>query len=654
VSRSSFALLACCLLTACAQTVTSGTAPPDAAVTPADVPVIATDAPAPPDAPAPVDAGPAVVPDGGVSDDCRAGTWCWERPFPTGEVAVAAVAPSADRMAFVTEGGTLARWESGRWSTQVLTLPGQPTGVWLGDNGEVVLTVVERLSQRARWIVELRGGTQRVVALEGEGYVSDPRSTGDTLWVKGTREIYRRRGGAMWETIDGPGSDAIIASYHVVGPDEVIALESWGSGSGTGLLHRYRAGAWELAVDFRERSGYRVEGPIAEHDGALWMRTFEVGSGLPGVVRVVGSEVEDLRVPRGLRSMNLYAVGTQVWLVDGNRAWRRQGDEWVSVAGFPGRAYGVMAGFGDGVAWVLSEGVHRFSGGAWQRVAEGDQPTGNLWDVGGEPLLVSYRPSGFLALRAGMRPSWALEPMMLQGEVTGDAPPVQGVGALATDEGVMRVMGRAVGRLVPWPERGLGRVMSASPAGTWAWLTTDRFIGLTGDAWTEITGPVFEDVPRAGYNVDAVHFTADGRLFVAASLVTGDKQVRRRVYLREGEAWRLVVSEMGVFGRTESAFIAGDRSDDVWIGLSGLHHFTGMTASLVAPALDVQSLARRSDGAVVALTMEAVETYGADERRLDRVLLPAVRAYFSRVHQVAATRVLRVANGSGHVMRYTP
>ena len=108
MSRSSFALLACCLSTACAQTVTSGTAPPDAAVTPADAPlattdaaVTAIDAPARTDAPAPVDAGPVVIPDGGVSDDCRSGTWCWERPFPTGEAAVAAAAPSADRMAFV-------------------------------------------------------------------------------------------------------------------------------------------------------------------------------------------------------------------------------------------------------------------------------------------------------------------------------------------------------------------------------------------------------------------------------------------------------------------------------------------------------------------------------------------------------------------------
>ncbi len=654
MSRSSSLLLACCLSTACAQTVTSGIAQPDAG-TAVDAPIVIADVNPPTDVGAPVDAGaPIVIPDGGVSDDCRPATWCWERPFPTGETAVAAVAPSADRMAFITEGGTLVRWESGRWSTQTLTLPGQPTGLWLGADGDVVLTVVERISQRERWIVELRSGAQRITALAGQGYVSNPQSSGDTVWVQGARELYRRRGDAAWETIDGPGSDALIASLHVVGPNEVIALESWGSGSGTGLLHRYNAGAWELVVDFRDRSPERVEGPIVAHDGALWMRTFEPDRGLPGVVRVVGSETEYLSVPRGTSSINLAAVGTEVWLIDGNRAWRRRGDEWVAVMGFPGRSYGVITGFGDGVAWVLNEGIHRFSGGAWQRVAEGDQPTGNFWDVGGEPLLVSYRPSGFLALRAGTRPTWALEPMMLQGDIIGDAAPVQGVGALATDEGVMRVTGRAVGRMVTWPERGVGRVMSASPAGVWAWLTTNRFIGLVGDAWTEVTGPVFEDVPRAGYTVDAVHFTADGRLFVAASVVTGDKQVRRRVFVREGEGWRLVVSEMGVFGRTESAFVVGDTSSDVWIGLSGLHHFNGMTASLVAPGLDVQGLSRRSDGVVVALTATTVQTWGADERRLAPVPLPPVRAHFTRVHQVAGTRVLRVANASGQVMRYTP
>lgn len=655
MSRSSSVLSGCCLLTACAQTVTSGVALPDAG-SPLDAPVATADAPiVTTDAGAPVDAGSPVVPDGGVSDDCRRGTWCWERPFPTGEAAVAAVAPAADRMAYVTEGGTLARWEGGRWSSQLLTLPGQATGIWLGADGEVVLTVVERLSQRERWIVELRGATQRVTPVAGQGYVSDPVAAGDTLWVKGTRELYRRRAGGAWETIDGPGDDAIVASMHVVGPDEVIALESWGSGSGTGLLHRYRAGTWELAVDFRGRP-YRVDGPIVLHDGSLWMRNAETDTGRPGMVRVTGAEVVDVRLPRGLESASVHQVGTDLWVVGGNRAWRRRGEEWSEVEGFPGRLYGELVGFGDGVAWALSAGVQRWQGGAWERLAEADQPTGNFWDLGGgDPVLVAQRPAGFFRLQGMPRQSWEAEATMAPGDVTGDSAPVEGVGALATEEGVVLTRGTVPQRGFAWPTRGPRQLLGASPAGVWAWESADRFIGAGDDGmWIEVTGPVFEDVPRGGYTVDAVHFTADARLFVAASLITGDKQVRRRAFVREGAGWRTIASEMGVFGRTESSFFAGDRSDALWIGLSALYRYDGRTASRVTPELQIQGLSRRTDGAAVVLTPEAVEVYGADGRRTDRVTLPPVRAAFARVHQVAATRVLRVANASGHVMRYTP
>lgn len=658
MSRSPFLLLGCCLLASCAQTITSNAALPDASTTLPDASTTLPDVPPSPldaavDVVAPIDAGEPVIPPGGVSDDCRRETWCWERPFPTGETPAAAVATSADALTYVTEGGTLVRWDGTRWRTQALTLPGRATGVWVGADGEVVLTVVEALSQRERWIVELRGAASRVIPLAGQGYVSNPRAAGDALWVQGTRELYRRRGaGAAWETIDGPGNDVLVAGMHAAGPDEAVVLESWGSGSGAGIVHRWREGVWDAMVDFRDR-GYRVEGPIAAHAGSLWMRTSELGSGQPGVVRVTGDVAADVEIPRGLGSINLYAVGSEVWLVDGNRAWRRAGDAWAPVEGFPGRPYGVIAGFDDRVAWVLSEGVHRLRGDAWERLAEGDRPTGRFWERDGTLSLVSYRPAGFLSLGGAPRPTWQFEAVSVSGDFVGDARPVGGVGALATARGAMLVRGRTVGGLVPWPNQRAAMQLGASQAGLWAWPGEGRLVGYVDGAWTELPAPTFDDVRGSGGTIDAVHVTADARLFVAATLITGDKQVRRRVFVRDGDAWRVVVAEMGVFGRTEPASIVGETSRDVWIGLAGLHRYDGATATRVAADLDVQALWRRADGVVTALTPTAVETYGLDGMRAARVTLPPVRAAFSQVHQAVAG-ALRVANASGQVMRYTP
>jgi hypothetical protein len=639
------------LLSGCAQTATATRLPGADAATPIDAPV---DAPVPVDVPRPaVDAGVSAL-----SDDCRPGTWCWERPRPTGEVAVAAAVTSPDRAVFITEGGTLAAWDGARWSTRQLTLPGQPTGLLLGADGELVVTVVDRVAQRERWVVELRGDAQGTVPLAGEGYVSRPTASGSTVWALGTREVFRRRG-ATWETIPGPAGSPVLSGLHVVGPDEVIALESWGSGSGTGVLHRYRAGAWEVVVDFRSIE-LRVEGPIVAHGGALWMRTFDTNTMEAGVIRVAGAEVESVVTPRGLGSISLHGVGDGLWLLDGTRAWRREGDGWTPLEGFPGQQYGVIEGVGEDVAWVWSNGIHRWRAGAWERLGEGDQPTGNFWDVSGQPLLVSQRPAGFLGLTGGSHPGWALAISDARGPFVGDSPPVDGVGYVAITAGVIQVPVAAIASInspaLRWPVSVMGgRVaIGGSAAGVWAWVGAEGFTSLAGRPWTAVAGPTFADVPRAeGYNVDAVHYTADARLFLAASMVTGDKQVRRRVFVREGEAWRQVVAEMGVFGRTESAFVVGDRAGEVFIGLSGLYRYDGTTATLLTPDLDVQGLSRRADGGAVALTPTAVVSYSAAGVRVGQVALPPVRAYFTRVHQTAAG-VVRVANPSGWVMRYTP
>lgn len=637
------------LLSGCAQTATATRLPGADAATPIDAPV-----PVPVDAPRPViDAG--VSP---LGDDCRSGTWCWERPRPTGEVAVAASVTSPDRAVFITEGGTLAAWDGARWSTRQLTLPGQPTGLLLGADGELLVTVVDPVAQRERWVVELRGGAQRVIPLAGEGYVSRPTASGATVWALGTRELFRRRG-ATWETIPGPAGSPVLSGLHVVGPDEVIALESWGSGSGTGVLHRYRAGTWEVAVDFRAIE-LRVEGPIVSHGGALWMRTFDTSTMEAGVIRVAGAEVESVVTPRGLGSLSVHGVGDALWLVDGARAWRREGDGWTPVEGFPGQQYGVIEGVGGDVAWVWSNGIHRWRAGMWDRFGEGDQPTGNFWDVSGQPLLVSQRPAGFLGLINSSPPSWALAVSDPRGPFVGDSPPVDRVGYMASAAGVIQVslgdLASIGGPVLRWPGAVMGGrvVIGGSAAGVWAWVGAEGFSSVAGRPWTRVAGPTFADVPRPeGYTVDAVHYTADARLFLAASMVTGDKQVRRRVFVREGEAWRQVVAEMGVFGRTESAFVVGDRAGEVFIGLSGLYRYDGMTATLVAPDLDVQGLSRRVDGGAVVLTPTAVVTYSAAGVQVGQVALPPVRAYFTRVHQ-SVTGVVRVSNPSGWVMRYTP
>lgn len=655
-------LIVVSLLTACAQTVatTQGTADAGNAV---DLPgagddgaPLAPDAPAPDGGPAPTDApGPAVDAGGAVSDDCRRGTWCWERPVPTGESAVAAAVPSADRMVFITEGGTLATWEGGRWSTRRLALPGSPTGLFVGADGEVIVTAVDQLARSNRWIVEFRGDARREIRLEGDGHVSDPRAGGAALWAAGSRELFRRRGTA-WETVAGPAGAPVISGYHVVGPDEVVALESWGSGSGAGVLHRYRAGAWEVLVDFRDQ-GFRVDGPVVAHDGALWMRTFDTSTRTSGVIRVAGTEVALVEPPRGLGTINLHGVGDDLWLIGDGRAWVRRAGDWTPVTAFPGRPYGVVGGFGTEVAWALSDGVHRRRSGAWESLGESAVPTGNFWNVGGVPLLVAQRPAGFLFYGGTPRPSWRLAPLEVRSDVLADSPPVEGVGYLATADGVVAVRGRTVaGPSVAWPSGTMraGAVLGGSAAGLWAWGGERRLVGYVAGAWSELAAPTFPEAPAASYTIDAIHFTADARLFVAATALSGDKQVRRRVFVREGTAWRQIVSEMGVFGRTEDAVLVGDRADGVWIGLSGLYRYDGATAARVAEAIDVQGLARRADGGVVALTPGAVEAYSARGLLLDRVALPAVRGSFNRVHHAAGPNALRVANGGGWVMRYTP
>jgi hypothetical protein len=288
VSKFFLGLLCSGLFAACSQSVTTTPSLIDGGVeidarNAVDTPDVSVDGTPPsPD----VSTSVGDVPDSSVSTECRQEMWCWERPFPTGEIATAAVVSSADRFTYITETGNLVSWDGTRWNTRQISLRGRPTGLWIGTDGEVVIGVAERISQREHWIVEVRGDAVRIVPLEGQGSITRLQASGSTLWALGARELFRRRGGSTtWERIAGPARSPVLAGMHVVAGEDVIVLESWGSGSGTGVLHRYN-GTWSQLVDFRDIGG-RVEGPLIEHDGDLWMRGYSTRR--PFVVRVVGT-----------------------------------------------------------------------------------------------------------------------------------------------------------------------------------------------------------------------------------------------------------------------------------------------------------------------------------------------------------------------------
>lgn len=610
--------------------------------TPRDVPVLT-----------PSDAGP--QPDAGVgplSHECARGVWCFERPTPTGDELAQAVAVGADGAALVTTAGVLSVYREGRWQTRVLSLPGRPTALHVDADGSLVLAAVDRQNERRAWLAvgSLDAPTFSLYALPEGDSVSQFQRAGSTLWALATRGLYRLRGG-QWERLGNLPSMPVLSGFWAEGDDRAVVLESWGSGSGAGVLHRWQDGAWRTVFDFRGND-FRVEGPVVLRDGAIYLRAWYTRLSRAGLVRVVGDRFDEIDYPTQGGYDRIHAVGDALWLTSGGRAWRLDRDAFVPVDAYPAGDFAQLVGTPGAAPWVFGRGVYRYRNNAWQTLSEGEVAAGRFWFDGPRPRLASYRPIGFLESDSETPARWSLRPAMSAQVAYEDVPAVGGVGYVLTEAGFFAVQGGQWQNMAAWPPSvRRPSVAGGSSAGLWVWSDGVLVHGWRAGAWERFEAPPFPDAPRGDFRVVALHYTTDGALFAAASVLTGDKQVRNRVFLREGDNWRQLVAEQGEFGRSPEAHFYGATRDAVWFSLDGLYRFDGQQAREVAPGLLPHGLGAATAGGVAVVNDRTVRVYERQGRELFSLALPPVRALFQSAWYAPEGDELRIANRQGWVLR---
>ena len=611
-----------------------------------------------PDAGARLDAGAAqdggAARDGGpiVSADCARGTWCWERPVPSGEGAIAAQAFEGDRAVALASSGTLARFDGRAWTLQLLDLGGlYPVGLWGEDPSELFVLATDSFSRRGRTLFRVDArGTTPLASVADESAWGLLGARRDAVYTLAERQLVRWDG-AAWTSLGGPGGDVSLSSLALDG-DGLLVLESWGSGSGSGILHRWQDGAWSRVVEF-SGLGVRVDGPIVRGEGAWWLRGYDVRR---GVVRLVRGDADGWRVVAAPTSDGeLVAVGDRAWWVSGERAWRLVGESWQRVLGFPGRQYGTLVGHGEG-AWVFgSVFASRGESGTWRMWGEAPRPSVGFVDVdasratlfvGGPAALVSSAPSTPRA--------WREIPLGFEGPpVAADARPDLGA-ALVVDDTLVVADASGVRASHPLPEgiRAWGWVALAGP--DHAWLTTGdgQLIEWRGAWAAPIDPPSFAEAPNSRATVGALHVTREGTLYAGVWTITGDKQVYQGVFAREAGGWRAVVEAPGVFGESSQLAIIGERDDALWIALGGLWRVDARGARRVDGFERLVTLAPAPGGGVLALESARIHTLTADAQVIDVLALPLARElFFAHVRRVGD--VTYAATHAGQVIRYT-
>lgn len=648
----SLALLA---LLGCANTVSPGVASPDAAA-PVDAPS-ARDVAAAPDRGAPADVV-APSPDGGrtLTDDCAPGTWCWERPLPSGERIAGARAITANELLFVTVGGTLARWDGTRWRTVILSLPGEVRSVWARRSDEVYLLCgaegTAGAMQRS-WLVRVRGDVPEVLSGPRMGYASRLEgAAANDLWSLGQRGMIHWDG-AAWREVEGPG-DVLLSGLFVRGPNDLLVLESWGSGSGTGRLHRFDGTAWTLLTSF-EGLRVRVEAPLVPLDGSLYLRAWDSRASQPEVVRydLASGQSELITPPTDDGSADLHTDGRALWASYASRVWRREGAQWRAMpelrVGFGGSIVGAGAD-----TWVLGSTVARLRGDRWEAFSSALDGAAGFWrDRNPTPALVTLRPGGLAAQDPAARGDWPVRPMLQDAPAEAWTPDSDDGGWFAASTGATHVVNRQPMAPVPWPSG--GRRQGAMGAwGATLWAVSARGIERYADgAWGDaVMSPMIPEAPRQRPFVRAVHGVGANTAVFSTELVTGDKQVYVNVYALRGAEATPVSALRGVFGNSTEVVIAG-RLPAVWVSFDGLRLWDGRGTRVVELEVTPTDLHVLADGRAVGTDGERVYVWTADGRRVGALPIPSMRD-LRWSHVMGDERgVIRVAAGDA-VLRFTP
>jgi len=653
-----FGLLSACAANGTVDLLSQG-AVPDAGHTTADAAPFAPDATALPDA-ATIEAPDAATADGGIptlSDDCAPGTWCWERPIPGGEPASGAALFSGDRAIYVTPSGVLTRFEGGRWRSRVLDLPCMVTDLWAIDIADVYLAC--KLQDRPHALVRVtEAGVELFPAPASAEYFGPLAGVSPSaLWASGGRRLLHFDG-ARFEAVDGPGGDILIAAVHVSGPDDLLVLESWGSGSNYGRLHRYRSGVWSMEHDFSDLR-VRVEGPLVVAEDGLWMRAYDTDRGFVAAAHFDGMNWSVVTVPdRG--SGEIRQVGTRAWFVSGARAWTREGPRWVEVQGYPGR--GVVVGRGADEAWVFGDAVASRGVGGWRRWSEGTLPTLGFWrnDEGGAALL-SIDPAALWRASPSPGPAeWTQTPIFVGERIEGRATSRGGPGWIATPAGLRRVRDNVVDAPAPWADnQRYGQAMASSGESVAILTSENAVVRFIGDAWqAPVAAPVLDDLRgQPAAFLSAVHLTREGNLYAAGSIITGDKQVHLRAWRLDSLGWQEIARGRGEFGGFSQLAFAGDTDSELWVLVGDLFRArNGAMERLPDDARTLIDFVQERDGTRIGVDGVSVFTWDAVTGvRGPALALPRVAntILFSFVHRDAEGRT-RVSSSSGQVLRYTP
>jgi len=651
--RLRVSILLSLLLPACADTVSSTVG--DAA-TPSDA-VLSDNGSATPDVVGPpVDAGPPPPPAPfALSDDCAAGTWCWERPEPTGETVVDAAALPDGGVVFITEDGTLVLWQRGRWTTRPLSLPGRPTSVLAAGPDIIWVTSVEPMNQRQRFITRIERATVRSEPLPGEGSVGNLVGTDpNEVWALGIRAPIRWDGTRWTEGAALPG-DILLNAVHRAGPGELLVLESWGSGSGYGRLHRYRDGVYTLEYDFRELE-LRVDGPIVAVGETLWFRGYDTRRSVASAVRFENGAWAAFNMPSGTTGATLHQAANAVWAVDGSRAWERVGNQWVPIEGFDGTPYGPTLQATDGATWVFSNGITRRLGGQWTPVGARSIPAlGFLHDDPREPALVTIGAPGLLVRRGANERAWVDSP----GGWMGDASALSSTAAgswVGTTAGIYQLFARGVRTSAPLAP-GQMRPYFLAGNGRDAWTLNDNFLpfGFVQGSWlaaAEIPEPA--EAPQSGVRPLALHVAESGEVYVATSSIRGDKQVFNRVLTLRGASWQPVHTWGGEFGNDSLVTMTSGPEGRVYLSADGLYTLQNGTATVINAEARAIDLSVDGGGNLVGLERDQVLVWNPSHQRIATVPLPPTqRDRFVHVHRDAQQRI-RLSNRTGHILRYTP
>lgn len=587
-----------------------------------------------------------------LTDDCRPGTWCWEKPFPSGESARVARVFPGDRAVYVTESGTLATWDGRAWSLRILELPGTPVGLWAQDPSTLYLTCTGPRLGAGRSLVRVTAERVELLAQGADGSVGElVGEREDDLYALGGR-VLLHWDGQTWRELPGPGNDVLLASALST-PDGLLVLESWGSGSGFGRLHRYQAGSWSLVFDFAAL-GQRMEGPLVSADGALWLRAFDFNRGRISVARGEAGAWAIVEAP-SRQDGTLRQAGDRLWFVAASRAWVRTRERWAAAPGFPGTQYDVMAGDGE-TAWVFGGQVaSRTREEPWRTWSSGLVPTHGFWRTpDASSALLSSSPLALWTVGTPDARTWGVENLEIDGNVLAYDDGPRGAGVVALERGLLFVEGLRVRTLIPYPPgaRAYGFV-HRDESRTWVALDDGRLIAWAGGWSMPLDLPRIDAVPAQQPQLTALHSTASGPVYVGTRLITGNKEVFEDVWVSEVGSWRSVASRRGEFGRDVATIIDSDAQGALWVAMGDVWRNEGGVRRLIARDLDLVDLTVEADGTVSGTDGNRVYRWTQSGAPLWQAEVPLPTLYFTRVHTAPDGKV-RLTTTQGQVIRYTP